>query len=74
MKLETCLERALFVLRASSLGWMWLGPLSLQLYLEAITGITERVRQLLPFAYLTAFVFILLYIAMLVVAIVARNA
>lgn len=56
-------ERALFVLRASSLGWMWLGPLSLQLYLEATTGMTERARRLLPFGYLTAFVFIVLYIA-----------
>jgi signal transduction histidine kinase len=56
-------ERALLVLRISSLGWMWLGPLSLQLYLEATTGITEPTRRLLHFGYLAAFVFILLYIA-----------
>ncbi|HME72292.1 MAG TPA: histidine kinase N-terminal 7TM domain-containing protein, partial [Myxococcota bacterium] len=55
-------ERALLVIRASSLGWMWLGPLSLQLYLEATTGMTERARRLLHLGYLTTVVFILLYI------------
>ena len=56
-------ERALLVIRASSLGWVWLGPLSLQLYLEATTTMTERARRLLPIGYFTALVFILFELA-----------
>jgi len=55
-------HRALFVLRASSCGWAWLGPLSVHLYLEVTTGMTERMRRRLRWGYLAAFVFILLYL------------
>ncbi|HYB13696.1 MAG TPA: ATP-binding protein [Myxococcota bacterium] len=61
--LEPNAARALVLVRASALGWTWLGPLSLQLYLEATTRMTERARGLLPFGYLTSFVFILLALA-----------
>jgi PAS domain S-box-containing protein len=60
---EGSASRALLILRAASLGWMWLGPLCLHLYLEATNGLSLRARRLLPFGYLTAFAFILLYIA-----------
>ena len=49
--------------RLSSLGWMWLGPLTLHIISELVGGANTGLRRALPWAYGCAIASILLYIA-----------
>jgi hypothetical protein len=49
---------ALRLVRASALGWVWLGPLTLHLFTELSAGPLRRVRRALPWAYATSAVFL----------------
>ena len=54
---ETCWQiqqepaHALFFVRAATLGWAWIGPLALDLFLELAGPTESRKRRLLPAAY-----------------------
>jgi PAS domain S-box-containing protein len=50
-----------WLIRASALGWLWMGPLSLDIYLEILGDSRSRLHRLRPFAYATAAVSIVLY-------------
>jgi signal transduction histidine kinase len=51
------------LVRLSSLGWLWLGPLALQIYVELAQAPGRRIRRLLPPAYAAAAVAMLVYVA-----------
>jgi signal transduction histidine kinase len=54
---------ALWLIKISSLGWMLLGPLSLDVYVEILGDARSRLRRLLPLAYASAAASIVLYLA-----------
>jgi len=56
-------EVVLWLLKIASLGWMLLGPLSLDVYVEILGDARSRLRRLVPLAYTTAAASILLYVA-----------
>jgi signal transduction histidine kinase len=52
---------ALALIRLSGLGWIWLGPLTLHLVVELVSGADGWLRRLLPASYASAAVGILIY-------------
>jgi hypothetical protein len=50
-----------WLIRGSGVGWLCLGPLSLDMYLEILADSRSRLNRLRPFAYATAAVSIVLY-------------
>ncbi|MBW1685102.1 MAG: PAS domain S-box protein [Deltaproteobacteria bacterium] len=56
-------EVVLWLIKLSCLGWMLLGPLSLDVYIEILGDARSRLRRLVPLAYASAAVSILLYLA-----------
>ncbi|HEY8156668.1 MAG TPA: ATP-binding protein [Myxococcota bacterium] len=56
-------RRVLQWVRLSSLGWMWLGPLTLHIISELVGGANTGLRRALPWAYACAVASILLYVA-----------
>jgi PAS domain S-box-containing protein len=52
-----------WLIKASSLGWLWLGPLSLHMLTEIAGDPKLRLRRIVPVAYATAAAGIALYIA-----------
>lgn len=53
----------LWLIKASSLAWLWLGPLCLDLLYELTGDSHSRLRRVLPVAYAGAAVSIVLYVA-----------
>jgi PAS domain S-box-containing protein len=53
----------LWLIKISSVGWMLLGPLSLDAYVEILGDARSRLRRLLPLAYASAAASIGLYLA-----------
>ena len=56
-------EVALWLIKIASIGWILLGPLSLDVYVEILGDARSRLRRLVPLAYASAAVSILLYLA-----------
>jgi len=56
-------QSALWLVRLSSLGWLWLGPLTLHITSELVGGTHPGPRRVLPWAYACAVASILLYVA-----------
>ena len=50
-------------IQLSSLGWMWLGPLTLQIISELVGGANSGLRRALPWAYACAIAGVVLYTA-----------
>jgi len=51
------------LIKISSFGWMLIGPLYLDLYVEILGDVRSRLRRLVPLAYASAAASILLYLA-----------
>ncbi len=56
-------ERVVRLVRLSSLGWLWMGPLGLHIYVELAHDPRSRARRLLPPAYAAAAAAMVLYVA-----------
>jgi signal transduction histidine kinase len=56
-------ELVLWLIKLSSLGWLWLGAFALHVFTELHGDARSRLRRLVPAAYATAAVAILLYVA-----------
>jgi PAS domain S-box-containing protein len=56
-------EVALWLMKIAAVGWMLLGPLSLDLYVEILGDARSRLRRLVPLAYASAAVTFLLNMA-----------
>jgi PAS domain S-box-containing protein len=56
-------ETVRWLIKASSLGWLWLGPLCLEILTELAGDAKLKLRRLVPLAYVTAAASIVLYIA-----------
>jgi signal transduction histidine kinase len=52
-------DAALLLVRLASLGWAWMGPLALHLFLEITGDPMPRVRRALPYCYGVAVLFVL---------------
>jgi hypothetical protein len=50
-------------IRLSSLGWVWLGPLAIQIISELVGGANTGLRRALPWAYACAIASVVLYTA-----------
>ena len=56
-------QSVLRLVRLSSLGWLWLGPLALHVISELVGGAHPGPRRVLPWAYACAVASVLLYVA-----------
>ena len=50
----------LSLVKASAVGWVWIGPLSLQLFLQVTGEPAPRVRRALPLLYAASLTFLLI--------------
>jgi PAS domain S-box-containing protein len=55
-------EVVIWLVRLSAAGWLWLAPLSLELYVEILGDARSPLRRLIPVAYATAALSLVLYI------------
>ena len=51
------------LIKLSSFGWLWLGPLTLDIFTEIEGNVRSRRRKLVPLAYASAAASIVLYVA-----------
>ena len=54
-------EQVRWMIQASSLGWMFVGPLVLDLFAEIQSGVGSRLRRCVPFAYACSVIATVLY-------------